>query len=112
MACPACGSSDSGCFGYGVQRNCWNCGAVWRSPPPSRKKTRWDSLEEAVTITAILGLLAAVGLLGLYWLLVGIVIIGVVAVVAPVFLIPPGLVLLVVAFFYILSRRSESARSS
>lgn len=67
--------------------------------------TKLDSLGAAVTATAILGAVIVFGLLGLYWLLFGLVVIGVAAVVAPVFLIPLGLVLLVVMFFYVMFRR-------
>lgn len=106
--CPSCGSTDSGRFGHGVQRNCWECGEVWQSPSPARPKSRFDRLMDAVGMTVLLGVTAVF----VFW---GVLILGAVVVVlyvAPIFLFPVGLIALVVAFFYFMSGSKAKKRKT
>ena len=104
--CPSCGSMDSGRFGRGVQRNCWDCGAVWKAPPPTPEKTRLRSLGEAIVAAAMFVFAVVVVLVGLFMLVVVVVWAGVLIYATPALLVPLGLFLMLVALFYLLSRRA------
>jgi hypothetical protein len=94
--CPSCGADHSGLFGYGVQRNCWECGTVWESPPPPKPVTRMSRLGDAMTMTGIIGMFVVIG----FFALCGLAFVAAVLYVAPILLVPVGLIALVVAFFY------------